>query len=981
MKSRNSLGMSEISYRWKATAAALAGLLITAGYEKIKDISLSHLTMRQSHAITILYCTAVVFLLSVAFLRREEAKLRETASLNDSLMENTPGVVCLFDASGNVRRWNTNFLGYSASEIMRAGIMSTVAPESLETVQQMMRKAFEEGTAESEALLVAKTGVKIPCYLTGRCITFGNQPYILGMAIDITERKRAEANLRLQSAALMAAANAIVITDARGAIQWVNPAFTQLTGYTLEEAIGQKPPILKPEQHDESGFLLVWDTILAGKIWSGEFTNVRKAYNEEITIAPVRSSTGEITNLIAIKQDISERKRVESALKESQEQFRDLAENIPEVFFIIGLDPARTIYVSPAYEEVWGRSREGLYDNPGAWIDAIHQEDGERVAALFAENLHGHPVDMEYRLRRPDGSIRRIHGRSFPVLEPGGKPCRIVGVARDVTELRRAEAELLKAKEAAEEANRAKSEFLANMSHEIRTPMNGIIGMTDLVLDTELNPEQSEYLNLVKGSADALLTLINDILDFSKMEANKLELDYLNFNLRKSLGETVKALAIKANQKGLEFIFDVAPDVPASVVGDPTRLRQIFVNLVGNAIKFTEQGEIVVTVQTESRDAEKNILRFNFRDTGIGISADKQRMIFDKFSQGDASTTRKYGGSGLGLTISAQLVGLMGGKIWVESEIGKGSTFHFTAQFGSATVASSNESLDVARLAGVPILLVDDNATNRRILEDSVTAWKMIPTIAEGATAAMNALRQAHASGSALPLVLTDARMPEIDGFGLIERIREDPSLCDVKIVLLTSGGRRGDAARCEKLEVAAYLRKPFDRMDLRDVLLQVLAGDPAKPKDRDLLTHRSLQEQRHALSFLVAEDNAVNQLLIARLLEKRGHRVALAQNGRKALEVLEKQPFDIVLMDAQMPEMDGFEATRRIREKEKQTGIHLPIIALTAHAMRGDKERCLACGMDGYVAKPIKLDELFSVIESVLADIERQREIQSLSS
>ena len=813
--------------------------------------------------------------------------------------------------------------------------------------------------------------------------------------------------------------------------------------------------------------------------------------DEKIVVSLAAQATVSYEN----QQRLHKMKQYAEELRSTEEQLRQLAENIPEIFFVMTLAPPRITYISPAFDEIWGRSRQALYEDPRAWIEAIHADDQERVGITFAESLRGNGLDMEYRVVRPDGSLRHIHARAFPVPNPEGKPSRMVGLAedvtsrkrveehdrlqsaaleaaanailitdaggiiqwvnpaftrltgfpleeavgqnprilksgkqdqsfyqnlwntivagkvwageitnlkkdgqpyteemtiaplrsqngeitnfvaikQDVTERKRMEAELVRAKDLAEVANRAKSEFLANMSHEIRTPMNGIIGMTDLALETELNPEQAEYLHMVKGSADALLTLLNDILDFSKIEAGKLELNYLSFDLRKSLSEVVRTLAVNAQRKGLEFIFDVSPEVPTNVIGDPARLRQVLVNLVGNAIKFTESGEIEVNVRTETRSVGETVLHFSVRDTGIGIPVDKQHKIFDAFSQADSSSTRKYGGTGLGLTISAQLVGLMRGEIWVESEPAKGSTFHFTVQVSPGVAALSSEPLDVSQLGGVPLLVVDDNATNRRILQDSVTGWKMMPTVVEGAAAALQALQHAHASGAPLPLVLTDAHMPEIDGFGLVERIRQDPSFDDIKIVVLTSGGERGDAARCQRLGVAAYLSKPFDRLDLREVLLRVLAGDPVTPEKPNLVTRHTLRESQHSLSFLVAEDNAVNQRLIARLQEKKGHTVTLAQNGREALDVLEKRSFDIVLMDGQMPEMDGFEATRRIREKEKTTGAHLPIIALTAHAMQGDKERCLAAGMDAYVPKPLKLEDLFSVIENLAPGITRR--------
>jgi PAS domain S-box-containing protein len=666
------------------------------------------------------------------------------------------------------------------------------------------------------------------------------------------------------------------------------------------------------------------------------------------------------------QQRLEEVRRYAGELQVMEEQLRHLTDNIPEVFFALNPEPLQITYISPAYEKTWMRTCQELYENPAAWLDGIHFEDKERVGKIFLDSARGIPTDFEYRVLRKDGSIRHVHARTFPVEDKAGKLTRVVGIAVDVTQHRLDEAELLKAKEAAEAANRAKSEFLANMSHELRTPMNGIIGMTDLVLDTQLTSEQAEYLHMVKDSADSLLTIINDILDFSKIEAGKLDLNYLSFDLRKSLTDVIKTMAVKAQQAGLEFLFDVAPDVPFTVTGDPGRLRQVLVNLVGNSLKFTQKGEIEVSVNIESREAGQVKLRFSVRDTGVGIPAEKQQMIFKAFSQADSSITRRFGGTGLGLAISNKLVALMGGRLWVESQVGKGSTFHFTMQAGPAVAELPPESLDVSRLAGLHVLVVDDNATNRRFLKDSLQRWGMAPTVVESAADALKLLENRRSMPN-FPLILTDAHMPEIDGFGLVERIRKIPALDDLRTVVLTSGGERGDAVRCRNLGVAAYLSKPFDRLELREVLLRVLSGIAALPDHGSLVTRHTIRENEKVLSFLVAEDNLVNQRLIARLLEKRGHTVVLVSNGQKALEALENQSFDIVLMDAQMPEMDGFETTISIRQKEKGTGRHLPIIALTAHAMKGDKERCLAAGMDGYVSKPLKLEELFAVIQELV--------------
>jgi signal transduction histidine kinase/CheY-like chemotaxis protein len=536
-------------------------------------------------------------------------------------------------------------------------------------------------------------------------------------------------------------------------------------------------------------------------------------------------------------------------------------------------------------------------------------------------------------------------------------------------------AEAQRRQAAAEAANRAKSEFLANMSHDIRTPMNGILGMIELALDTALSAEQREYLQIAKASADSLLALLNDILDFSKIEAGKLDLDRFDFQLRDGVADALKPLALRAHQKGLELAFDVAAEVPDVLTGDWNRLRQVLVNLATNAVKFTEQGEVVVRVARDSEtrrqgDKEDELvsLAFEVQDTGIGIPPEKQSQIFEPYRQADSSTARSYGGTGLGLTISSRLVQMMGGRLWVESAVGQGSTFHFTVRLGVASQPLvPARPVEPVSLEGMPVLVVDDNATNRRILQEMLCAWRMRPVVTEGGEKALAELRRAASAGEPFGLVLLDAVMPGMDGYAVAEQIRSQPGLAGATIMMLSSAHHQGDTARCRQLGVPRYLTKPLKQSDLLDAILQVMCGQDVSGEGMAVETGHPTPRatpQGRRCRILLAEDNAVNQKLGVCLLANQGHEVVVANSGTAAVAALERERFDLVLMDVQMPEMDGLEATARIREREKGTSRHVPIIAMTAHAMKGDRERCLEAGMDGYLAKPIRASDLVRVLE-----------------
>jgi two-component system, sensor histidine kinase and response regulator len=616
----------------------------------------------------------------------------------------------------------------------------------------------------------------------------------------------------------------------------------------------------------------------------------------------------------------------------------------------------------------------------------------EHAAEAFADEQEiirtGQPIlGKEEEETWEDGRRAWVHTNKVPLRDRGGQIVGTMGISRDITAKKVAAQELVsKAEElartnvaleqfakAAEAGNRTKGEFLANMSHEIRTPLNGVIGMTELALQTNLTREQRDYLETVRWSAESLLSIINDILDFSKIEAGKVDLEVVDFDLRECMENTLKTLALRADEKGIELLCEAGSDVPRFLRGDPNRLRQIIVNLVGNALKFTHEGEVSLQVHASGFENRKHSLHFIVSDTGVGILPEKLESVFESFTQADSSTTREYGGTGLGLTISRRLVEMMGGRIWVESEFGKGSAFHFTAEFAAGTEVAfrpETEHSQPGALIGATVLVVDDNLTNRRILQGMLTNWGMKPTLVSDGQKALAAIEHARVEGKPFQLILTDVHMPKMDGFELIERIKDDLTPGIAAIMMLTSGGRRTDAARCEELGIAASLLKPVRQAELREAIARVLGGSGRSRRPEDIPSEaiRGIPSEPSVLEILLAEDNEVNRRLAIRLLEKRGHRVDVATNGREALLSLGKWHYDLVLMDVQMPEMDGIEATAELRARELETGLHVPVIAMTALVMKGDRERCLAVGMDGYLSKPIRAAELDEILEKFMA-------------
>ncbi len=802
---------------------------------------------------------------------------------------------------------------------------------------------------------------------------------------DITERKRAEQALRDSESRFRTfvehATDAFFLLDDQNRVIDINHQASESLGYLREELIGMTPldfnadatpaSLQKLTEQLDAGETVAYDARYRRK--DGSFFPV------EVRGRPWLQNGRRVTMLLV--RDMTARKKAEDALRESEERFRGTFENA--AVGIVHSDlTGRYLHANQKYCDIVGYTRDELLQK--SFQELTYADDLAGTLRKFNPLLRGEILSYfeEKRVVRRDGSLTWINLSVSLQRDSAGHPLHTIAVVQDISERKRLEAELRQAKEAAEAANHAKDEFLANVSHEIRTPMNAILGMTELALDTALNENQRQCLKTVKSAADNLLGIINDLLDFSKIAAGKLELDIGDFSLQTAIGETLRALAVRAHLKGLELLGNVQPAVPDALIGDAGRLRQVLLNLVGNAIKFTEQGEIVVSVETlcESPDHNEVTLRFTVSDTGIGIPLHKQESIFRAFEQEDTSTTRKYGGTGLGLTIAMQLVKLMGGEISVHSQPGQGSTFTFTARFKSQPHAAPlGPAPSPAALPKLRVLVVDDNATHRRILEQWLQNWQLEPVATGDAATALEALQQGVRQGRPFSLVLLDSRMPGTDGLTLAARIRERQELSSARIILLTSGDHPGDSSRSRELQINAHLLKPLQQAELLSAIYRVMTTDKTTLINHgaEIPTHTEPQSAPHspdtaasatgALRILVAEDNEFNVRLLEQLLVRRGHHVQLAGNGREALELLDKQDFDLLLLDIHMPELDGFQVIEALRQQEQTTGKHLPVIALTARSRQEDRDTCLAAGMDDYLPKPVLVGKLWEAIDRVV--------------
>jgi PAS domain S-box-containing protein len=891
------------------------------------------------------------------------------------------------DASGLCVYMNTEaerLLGWTRTEFIGMPVHRTIHNLTADGQHlrgrdcPIMQSLSHSGSSYSDdQVFVRKDGSVFPVEVSSRALLRNGEFDGVVVAFqDISQRKKNESAIRQAQERLNLSLDGsnLALWDWDIVRDWVylSDRWSTMIGIPKQEIMVSSQQLMNTVSPEDQG--RVRENLQAAVKGEAEFYSVefrvRRRDGREVWVhthgkVVERDSDGRAVRMTGTNADITERKRGEDALLKSETRLRTLYESSSDALMLLNehgfmdCNSATLKLFGCATKEEFCRLHPAHLSperQPGKDGGASGPRSSELASSHIARAMAEGRYNFEWVHCRIDTKEEFPAEVLLDAMTLDGKQV-LQATVRDISKRKHEEEILRQAKAAAEQATRAKSDFLANMSHEIRTPMNGIIGMTELALDTELTQEQREYLTLVKSSADSLLTIVNDILDFSKIEAGMMDLESIEFSLDYMLSDTMKILVIRAHQKDLELLLNVSPDVPDRVVGDPGRLRQVVINLVGNAIKFTESGEIELAVWRADSTVNGHVsLEFSVRDTGIGIRRDKFQTIFESFSQEDTSTTRKYGGTGLGLTISAKLVNLMGGQLGVESEVGKGSRFHFKLTL--PVVSSPSQEIDrrAMKLADLKVLVVDDNVTNRQLLREMLENWKMHPTLVADGHAALRELQVAADVGEPYALAIVDNRMPGMDGFELAGHIREHPEHAGATVMMLTSSGERGHAARCRELGVASYLLKPVAHFELLDAIMTAL-GEPQQ--SGSVVTRHSLREARSNLNLLIAEDNAVNQTLAVRLLEKMGHSVMVANNGEEAVKHWRDGRFDAILMDVDMPVMNGCQATEKIRELEQESGNHIRIIAMTAHVMQGVREICLSHGMDSYLSKPIDTESL----------------------
>ena len=856
-----------------------------------------------------------------------------------------------------------------AEELVGHHLTDYVTPDDRDRAgANMGRIIFGEVMGPIEYHALRKNGAGVAIEATGELIrgSDGTPVALVLLVREMTERRRAEERL-IQERSLLKALmdntpDHVYFKDADGRFIMISKAHADAFGLSdPQDAVGKTDFDFFTEEHARPALEDEQEIMRTGLPIVGLEEKETRIGGVDTWVSTTKLARidehGRTLGTLGISRDITNRKQTEETLRESEEKYRTLIEKANEAIYIA--QEGAIVFANHRMSEIVGVSQDDLEGR--LFADFIFPDDLEMVSANYLKRMAGEDVDAyDFRLISAQGKTIWVLLSAAPI-QWKGRPATL-NLMSDISGRKRAEAALGETNRALEEAtaraesaNQAKSEFLANMSHEIRTPMNGVIGMNGLLLDTKLNPEQRRYAETVRTSGESLLALLNDILDFSKIEAGKLELETLDFDLRALLEDFAALLALRAHDKGLEFICAAAPEVPAHLSGDPGRLRQVLINLAGNAVKFTHQGEIAVRATLVSETATEVVLRFSVKDTGIGIAADKQDLMFQKFTQADASTTRQYGGTGLGLAISKQLAEIMGGEIGVESEEGRGSEFWFTARLGKQAGMARN-AMPPAQIRGVHILVVDDSPTNREILAAQLNAWGTRSEETSDGPGALLALARARDAGDPFAAVILDMQMPGMDGEDLARAIKSDATLAKTILVLMTSIGQRGDARHMEELGFAAYLVKPARQSDLFDCLAAVLAGAAVALPVRPIVTRHAIREMRRgAVRILLAEDNITNQQVALGILGKLGLRADAVANGAEAVSALESIAYDLVLMDVQMPKMDGLEATGHIRDPRSAVLNHLvPIIAMTAHAMQGDRQRCLDAGMNDYVTKPV---------------------------